>query len=439
MRVQFWTMQFGRGYSQGTERYLTLLRSGLAAAGVETQVWAADPENRANRNYTLGQEIDCDTNLRAVPSHGWPTIFGIDESRISPLIEDFAPDVVHILNPGFVGVGVLAAARRLGIATVASVVDYWWLCPKHTLQHFRGGICDAVVSWRECLACISAERPRSVRRVIAHLPILRDLALPPAYALRWLANGVPVRELLRWPRRQQHLLSELDACDAVIFLSQAARGRIGERLMRTSKRVIRNGLASEWFREPPAQPESVTVRPPESLTLGFAGALAPHKGPQVLLRALRELGWTRTRLRLAGTAENEEFLAGLRDLARGLNVEFVGRVNTPEMPAFYRALDALIVPSTWLENLPMVVLEARASRTPVLASDVPGISEFVPAARRFAAGDATALAACLERWRRGEANDDGPATPRVEEMIGATLEVYRDVLARRGEASAARR
>ncbi len=434
MRVLFWTMQFGRGYSQGTERYLTLLRGGLTAAGVETQVWAADPEHRAAKTE-LGDAIDNDSSLRAVPSHGWPTIVGEVESRLAPQIAEFAPDVVHILNPGFVGVGVLAAARRLGIATVASVVDYWWLCPKHTLQHYRGGICDANVSWRECLACIAAERPRSFRRVVAHLPILRDIALPPAYALRWLASGVPMREVLRWPQRQQLLLSELDACDAVIFLSQAARERIGEKLMRAAKRVIRNGLAPEWFREPLAQPDSLASRPPESLTLGFAGALAPHKGPQVLLQALRQLGWTRTRLRLAGTAENAEFLARLHELARGLNVEFAEKVATPDMPAFYRSLDALVVPSTWLENLPMVVLEARASGTPVLASDVPGIAEFVPAARRFAVGDAAALATCLERWRRGEAKIEGPATPRVDEMISATLDVYRDVLALRGDAS----
>ncbi len=39
--------------------------------------------------------------------------------------------------------------------------------------------------------------------------------------------------------------------------------------------------------------------------------------------------------------------------------------------------DALVVPSIWMENAPLTVLQARAAGVPVIASDVSGIREVM--------------------------------------------------------------
>ena len=60
----------------------------------------------------------------------------------------------------------------------------------------------------------------------------------------------------------------------------------------------------------------------------------------------------------------------------------------------------MVVPSTWYENTPFVVLEAFAAGVPVIASDLGGLSEVVEPDRNgllFAAGDAAALRAAIER------------------------------------------
>lgn len=427
MHVLFATMQFGRGYSQGTERYLSLLRAELALRGVASTVLAGDPENRG-APAPLGAPIDDDPSILNYPTSGWMGTRGLAASALDEVLARTQPDVIHLVNPGFIGVGLLEAARRRGIPTVVTVVDYWWLCPKHTLCHFSGAVCERDVEWRECVTCIAAERRGSLRAGVARLPVLRDALLPPAFIARWLMRGVPWDEVRRWMRRREFLLHELNQSDAVIFLSQTARERIGSRLTHPSVELIRNGLADEWFADAPRR---TLPSDPRDLILGYAGALAPHKGLHKLCEALHLLDWTQTTLRVAGGGDDADYLSALRRGAEGLNVEWLGRLDAPAMRAFYQALDALIVPSTWLENLPMVVFEALAARVPILASRMPGVAEFVPDQRfLFDPHDATDLARCLREWHAAPRQVEWPRVARAAEMAAATLAVYESARAR---------
>src|SRR5690606_21693973 len=64
-------------------------------------------------------------------------------------------------------------------------------------------------------------------------------------------------------------------------------------------------------------------------------------------------------------------------------------------------LDVLVIPSTWYENSPLILLQALATHTPVIVSDVAGMTEFLqPGTNGFAfrRGDAAALAGVLGRF-----------------------------------------
>jgi glycosyltransferase involved in cell wall biosynthesis len=73
------------------------------------------------------------------------------------------------------------------------------------------------------------------------------------------------------------------------------------------------------------------------------------------------------------------------------------------VPAALEKIDALVVPSMWLENWPVVVQEARLMRVPVIASRIGGLAEGVRHGvdgLLFEPGDAVALAAALRRVAR---------------------------------------
>lgn len=419
-------MQYGRGYSQGTERYVSILLRGLRACGHEGLVLGGDPEHRGP-SLPLGAPVPGEADVLHYPSRGWMGVEGTAPDALLPLLRREKPDVVHLTNPGHIGIGILDASRRAGIGTVVTIMDYWWLCPKHTLVRFDRGICDAQVHWRDCVSCVANDQSGFVPRLLAGVPLLGTVLLPTAMFARSRFRGLPRREIGRWKRRQTILREGLNGASAVIFPSRAARGALAHRLDRPRLYSIPYGLEPQWFRDRRPAPDPACGVAPDRLTIGFAGALAPHKGAHLLLEAVRHLGWFTTRIRIAGGGDDPRYLRRLRRLADGLNVEFVGRVPPASMPVILRAVDVLVVPSLWPENLPIVVLEAQASGVPVLASRVEGIVEAISnPAHLFDVGSATGLADCLATWAASPTPTFGAKVFTAKQMTDATMQVYEE-------------
>jgi glycosyltransferase involved in cell wall biosynthesis len=110
--------------------------------------------------------------------------------------------------------------------------------------------------------------------------------------------------------------------------------------------------------------------------------LAPHKGQETAIRAVADLKrrGQRVNLWLVGSEriDGQGYLGHLQNLVRDLqlhdSVRFAGfRDDVPDLLA---AADMLLLPST-SEGLPLVVLEAQASRSVVLAAPTAGIPEVI--------------------------------------------------------------
>jgi glycosyltransferase involved in cell wall biosynthesis len=82
------------------------------------------------------------------------------------------------------------------------------------------------------------------------------------------------------------------------------------------------------------------------------------------------------------------------------DVAYLGRLAAEEVQLHLKRAAALVVPSIWFEGFPMVVLEAFASATPVLANNIGSLAEVVEdgtTGRLVDVNDASALAAAI-RW-----------------------------------------
>lgn len=111
----------------------------------------------------------------------------------------------------------------------------------------------------------------------------------------------------------------------------------------------------------------------------YVGRLAPRKGLQMLVRAFDEVSEknSTTTLRIVGTGQLESKLKQMVS-ARGLEstVEFEGFVSDERLKELYRNAYCLTLPSR-MEGLPTVALEALASGTPVIATDVIGNRDII--------------------------------------------------------------
>ena len=124
------------------------------------------------------------------------------------------------------------------------------------------------------------------------------------------------------------------------------------------------------------------------LIVSFVGRIQPHKGPEVLIRAINELMGHNPELRAdlqvlitggASGVRNFEDVR-MRELVSWLKlddiIKFLDPISREKIPDLYRASDLVCVPS-YSESFGLVALEAQACGTPVVASAVGGLRTAV--------------------------------------------------------------
>ena len=170
------------------------------------------------------------------------------------------------------------------------------------------------------------------------------------------------------------LARKIEAADFVACVSWFGRAQ-GMRLVRADQwskmQVIRCGLPFD--RIPLKRPEA------NARAIICVGRLAPEKGQVGLLRAFAQLRekHAELRLRLVGDGPVRE---SLEEIATELRISdavtFAGRLPEDETLAEIARADLLVLPS-FLEGLPIVLMEAMAVGIPVIASRVAGIPELI--------------------------------------------------------------
>jgi glycosyltransferase involved in cell wall biosynthesis len=116
---------------------------------------------------------------------------------------------------------------------------------------------------------------------------------------------------------------------------------------------------------------------PTSSYLAFLGRISPEKGPDVAIRIARAVGLP---LRIAAKiprSENRYFKEHIRPLLDGGCVEFVGEVDEATKGDFLGNAAALLFPIDWPEPFGLVMIEAMACGTPVIAWHRGSVPEIV--------------------------------------------------------------
>ena len=247
------------------------------------------------------------------------------------------PDVVVTHNPQGLSAAVFTAIAEVGLPHVHTAHDLNLLCARTTMTRggeFCGGRCGSCVVQRTI-------RGAALRRNLAKL-----IGVSRYVCDRHVREGIVPRE-------------------------KAEAIRLG------------------------AEPGNPRLRrlAGDEVSLGFIGALAPHKGILTLLEALRRTSdpW---RLTIAGSGHlDSQIAAAARDDPR---VEFRGHVSGKQKDAFFDELDLVVIPSEWEEPATFVAMEAAVRGIPAVVSHRGGLPE-APEARTFRAGDPDELVRAI-RW-----------------------------------------
>ena len=136
-------------------------------------------------------------------------------------------------------------------------------------------------------------------------------------------------------------------------------------------RIVPNGVDVARFAA--AQPFT-DVAAHDAPTLLFVGRLEPRKGLEPLVRAFTRLKADRPELVLHVVGEGAQLERCRRLLPDRLraDVHFHGRVPADEVPRWFASCDLYVSPALGGESFGIVLLEAMAAGTPVVASAIPG-------------------------------------------------------------------
>ena len=119
----------------------------------------------------------------------------------------------------------------------------------------------------------------------------------------------------------------------------------------------------------------------KSVTIGTVALFRPRKGTEVLIEALSNLrrSGLDANVLAIGPFETKSYENELKALADRLGVaEHITWAGfCDQVEPYFADMDLFVLPSLFGEGLPMVVLEAMANGTPIIASDVEGIPQAI--------------------------------------------------------------
>lgn len=403
MRIALFVHCYYPEHYFGTESYTRLVARNLSEFGHEpivvTATFAGEPRQPGLvERYRIDgvQVVRIDKNL--LPHAGLAETYlqpGMAEIQ-TQLLREIAPDVVHVTHLINHTASLLAVCEKLAIPAFATLTDFFGFCFNNKLEAADSSLCRGPDRLRaNCIACLMRDSPaptpmrRRLQRRVARPLVSQLLARYPALA------GGEAGEIIDLQRRPDRLQDAYRTYRAALapsrFLRDAYDANGFENLV-----LSRFGIDIDRSAKPPA--------PSGPVRLGYIGQLAPHKGVHDLLSALRRLDDAALSLTIFGSeAQDPAYAADLRRAAEGLPVSFAGTFAPEDTATVLAGIDVLVIPSTWYENSPLILLQALATHTPVVISDVAGMTEFLESGTNgfaFRRGDASHLAEILSLFAR---------------------------------------
>ncbi|QDU66695.1 glycosyltransferase [Engelhardtia mirabilis] len=431
MRILFVSHNFLPKHPAGTEIYTFQCGRALAERGHEVHVFTTE-KDIGRKHLTVNVR-----EYEGLPVHELVNNLFYKDFRstwdnpaiartFADFLDDLKPDVVHFMHLMYLSVGCLEeAAKRAPV--FYTLHDYWLQCARfgqrvhadrsicHTIDTDRCGRCMVDFKFRQ------SDTQRRMAKVIAAVNGATGIDLGPA-ARRFEARLQPSKGALEQappgslrmpdgteqaPVAAEPLTPEEQVmADSIRERDEALRARILPAVTRfiAPSRFLRGSFV-EWGI--PEQQilhmrtgidlrrfEGLERRRGEKLRVGFIGTIVPHKGLHVLLQAWQQLpADLRAKAELAvygPTEHNPPYVRAVRELATSMGVPLRGRLKAGDVAEILRGVDLLVVPSVWYENSPLIILEALATRTPLMVSNLGGMAELVEpevTGFRFEVGD----------------------------------------------------
>jgi glycosyltransferase involved in cell wall biosynthesis len=258
--------------------------------------------------------------------------------EFSELLRREAPDVVHFHNIfPLLSPSVYKACHDQGIPVVQTLHNYRWACPAGTF--FRDG--------SPCELCVKKGLFNAVRH-----KCYRGSSLASAAVALMIIVGRKIGVFSRY-------------VDKIIVLTQFAQNKMIEAGLPAEKLLVKPNFGL-------AHPPAYKAEPEYIL---FIGRVSAEKGIVNLIEAAKLLD-KGIKICIAGDGPDRQELER-QAVEEKLSIDFLGLLSPTELSGVISRCALVVIPSSWYEGFPMVVLDAYSHRKPILVADIGGLPELV--------------------------------------------------------------
>jgi glycosyltransferase involved in cell wall biosynthesis len=430
----------------GTETYTAAIAQGLRKRNHQVQVlcggdWEDGLDYYNGHSDDLYQDIPVrrlNLNWANAPD---PFLYLYNNPVVADYLvnylDELQPDLVHVTSCERLSASVLQTVKGADLPLILSLTDFWFLCPRINLLRSDGANCSGQTTAWQCLKCQlrHTKAYRWARRTLPEKSVAQLLTTISQYpqftrqpGLRGMAGDMDDRKAflhkaLTWPDRR-------------ITASQFVHDMFVANGITVPIKVQPYGHDLAWLKSYTGKTSSDVIR------IGFIGQINTHKGAHLLLHAANQLQdalGPRFSLSIYGDLEKAPgYSARLRDLAANIaHAQFCGTYAREQSADVYANLDVLVVPSLWYD-FPLVICEAFATKTPIIATRLGGMAEAVThevSGLLFERGDVDDLTRQLQRiieepdlLERLQAGV--PPVKTIEEEVSELEAIYHNLTAR---------
>lgn len=355
-------------YNAGSEVYSQLLCNALEKKGQTVEVFTRE-ENMFEPDYSvrlttdhLNANIKCHLVNIPLDRHRYRYTHPEVDDAFEKVLDDMNPDVVHIGHLNHLSLTLVDRAKKRNIPIVYTIHDFWLMC-------MRGRFIQRNSCGKDLLASCSGQQDlKCAKQCYAGYfsGIESQASKDELYWEAWVAD------------RMQAVREMCAKVDLFIAPSRELRDRYLRGFCIPKQKVQYLDYCFDLER---LAGRKRCVE--QEFVFGYIGTHTPEKGIDLLLKAFAKLNNKTAKLRIWGRPLGQNTPALMR-MMQCFPEQVKARIEW--MPEYqndrivtnvFNHVDAIVVPSLWQENSPLVIHEALQARVGVITSDFGGMGEYV--------------------------------------------------------------
>lgn len=323
----------------GSETYIFKLGDYLKSIGHEVQYFGMEHDGRRVSNnaeqYTSDMDFHGGSKLKKI-AYPFKTIYSAEaKKKISIVLDDFQPDVIHLNNFNYqLTPSIIYAVRNYKkradkkVKLIFTAHDYQLICPNHKMKN--------PVTGENCEKCIGGKFINCAKGGCIHSSKAKSLI---GTAEATIYNALKTYKYI----------------DKIICCSEFMKSKMDTNPLFAGKTVAMHNFIDSVDKKEVEKEDYVL----------YFGRYAEEKGIETII-----------------DAKGVSFIcAGSGDMEEQINaqphIKNVGFKTGNELEDLIRKAKCSVYPSTWYENCPFSVMESIMYGTPVVGADIGGIPELI--------------------------------------------------------------